>query len=660
MSALFPELAGHDDDAPDALAPAAEVQREEVSAATRALQAAARTRVGLHAHVKPALEPASGDSGHARGADESEGSELGVHREEEVRIARPGLAAGAESLLRFERAFGLSGSIRSLKKTEGDEIELVVELEDGRLAAGSLVPPTTRAWKQGKSFGITYRGAELPSMLAKALMRFMALYDGVPFDKILAQIVPEAGDEHMLHNDYVESVFYAFAPSSGWRRFFEGTELYRGACGTQTGNVAIIDHTDIECIFNVAPYDNRLPGFFNVPTTEADADGANRTATPPGFSVSGQEHQMFTDIQDRDVIKGADKLLDEALETLADHPNRPEMVFVQSGCLPDVTGDDLEASVARTSKRLRLPVVVVGIQNDPVSGAMSQLVDTAEIAPDRALDPGSIALIGVPDFAGRRSLDELLARAGISVLTAVLPNLDRHAIELLSRAEVLVGYPWDRHRETAGRLAQRLAPARSILPGAPFGVSGTSRWLEAIGEAVGRSEAVKQALAAELEDVAPRWRALRARARRYRVGFIVDQPNWRGVLNPNRTLGVPMLPMLREMGFGVDVLVYAGTSTVKRNETHAEGNIRVRSFRSCAELDARLAETEVVAWYTEMLYDRRLTRNGKNPFSLRQFRMGLRGALESLNELVRLAELPFYRRYSRYLGRAFTELGDSQ
>lgn len=632
MSALFPELGPLDPDT-------------KADPAPKPAQAPSQARVGLHGVAKPALV----DDGQADQADQA------VHTEAEVRIARPGLAAGAEALARFEQAFGLPGLIRSLKKTEGDEIEVVVELADGKLAAGSLVPPGARAWKQGKTFGIIYRGPTLPGLLAKALLRFMARYDGVPFDKILAQIVPDAGDEHMLHNDYAESVFYAFAPSSGWRRFFEGTELYRGACGAQTGKIAVIDHTDIECIFNVAPLDNRLPSFFNVPNVEA---GGSLSATPPGFEVNGKEHQMFTDIQDRDVIKGADKLLDQALETLADHPDKPDMVFIQAGCLPDVTGDDLEASVARTSDRLRLPVVVVGIQNDPISTAMSKLMEGSDIAQDRPLDPGSIALLGVPDFVGRHSLGELLERAGIRVLTSVLPNLDRHGLDLLARAEVLVGYPWDRHRETSRRLAERMAPARAILPGAPFGVDGTCVWLRAIGEAVGRSEAVEKALDAELREVAPQWRALRARAQRYRVGFIIEQSNWRAVLNPNRSLGVPMLAMLREMGFGIDVLVYAGTGAAERDEVQA--GVRVRSFRSCAELDARLGETEVVAWYSEMLYDRRLTRNGKNPFSLRQFRMGLRGALESLRELVRLAELPFYRRYSRYLGRAFTELEEQQ
>lgn len=567
-----------------------------------------------------------------------------LYRENDARASRSGLSAGGEALARFEQAFGLPGAIRSLKKT-GDAIEIIVDLPDGTSAAGSLVPPGVEGWKQGKSFGLAFRGSSLAPLLAKALLRFLARYDGVPFERILAQVVPDAGDEHMLAIDYQESVFYAFAPASGWRRFFEGTDLYRGACATHTGNVAVIDHTDIECRFNNAPYDNRLPSFFNIPEGE-----------PASGDSGGSIRNLFTDVQDRDVIRGADKLLDQALENLADDPDKPEMVFIQSGCLADVTGDDLEASVVRTAAKLRLPVVVVGNQNDPVSTALGKLIDSSVITQERPLEPGSVALLGLPDFTGRRSLEQLLARAGINVLVSVLPNLDRTAVELLTRAEVLVGYPWQRYRETARRLATRLAPARAINPGVPFGIEGTTRWLRAIGEAVGRRDAVDELLTAEMATIEPSWRALSARARRYRVGFVIDQPNWRAALEPARSLGVPMLPMLREMGFGIDVLVYNQSGS--RPEAN-EAGVRVRSFRDCAELDTLLREPDTVLWYSEMLYERRVTRTGNSPFSLRQFRMGLHGAVESLRELVARAELPFYRRYNSYLGPAFSELSPS-
>lgn len=569
-----------------------------------------------------------------------------VYEQHRVRLSGPGIAASVEATRRFELAFGLPGLLRSLKRVEGGAIEFVAEIE-GKLVTGGLVPLDQRSWRQGKTFGITYRD-QLHPLIARALMRFMARYDGVPFATILAQVVPEAADEHMLATDYLESVLYSYAPSNGWRRFFEGTELYRGACGSHQGNVAIVDHTELECVFNQVPYEERLPGFFNTPATE----GAHlRDEHAPA------QIQLLTDIQDRDVITGADVLLDRALESLADHPHQPELVIVQAGCLPDVTGDDLQASVSRTAARLRLPVVVVGQHNDPVGVSLGQIVEREAVDPERALEPDAVMFVGLPAFRGRQDMFELFERAGIRVAGVILPDFDPEVVARLAKVSLFVLHPWERYELSAARLAARHAPARAITPGSPFGLRSTRRWMLTIAEALGRRAELAAVLDEAWAELAPRWATLQARARRHRVGFVVEQSSWQLALASRRSFGVPLVEQLVEMGFGVEILAFAGTLPVA--EQRFDG-LRVRSYRDCQSLADLLASDEVSAWYSDLHYDRRLTRNGKNSFSLRNFRMGLAGAVETLEDLLDSVELPFYRRYGRYLGTAFPELADER
>ena len=123
-----------------------------------------------------------------------------------------------------------------------------------------------------------------------------------------------------------------------------------------------------------------------------------------------------------------------------------------------------------------------------------------------------------------------------------------------------------------------------------------------------------------------------------------------------RDLGVPMVEMLVEMGFGVEILAYTGGRGLELPRERFE-RIHVRGYRSLEELDAALAEPGVAAWYSEMNYDRRLSRKGKNSFSMRQFSMGLRGAVDSLEIMLRVSNMSFYRSYGRYLGAAFRERG---
>jgi len=46
---------------------------------------------------------------------------------------------------------------------------------------------------------------------------------------------------------------------------------------------------------------------------------------------------------------------------------------------------------------------------------------------------------------------------------------------------------------------------------------------------------------------------------------------------------------------------------------------------------------------------KQLTRNGKGQFSFSTFEMGLQGAVRTLERLVTVCRLPFYRKYAKYL-----------
>lgn len=564
-------------------------------------------------------------------------SDAAVDDEPSVRNSGPGIAARVEVRERFARALGLPGRVRELKRVDERLIELVVEL-DGRLLRGSIVPLGEPAWRTGERFGVSYRGVFHPQ-LARALLRFLARYRAVPFERILALIEPEHDDVHMLATDYPESVLYSYAPSGGWRRFFEGTELYRGTCSSYAGKVAVVDHTDIECVFSQVTFENVAPAFFCTPTlSRPKADAAQPRVT-----------ELLTDIRDRDVIAGADRLLDEALDSLVEHPDAPELVIVKAGCLPEVTGDDLHAAVARTAGRLRLPVVVVGQHNDPVGASLAQLVAAAAKDPQRPLDGDCVALLGLPDFRGRDELRALLEQVGLSV-GMVLPEASPDQLERLSHASLFVIHPWERHEPRARELAAAYAPARALQLAAPAGPSGCRRWLLGIAEALGRREAMQALVDARWSALEPRWRAASARACRHRLGFVVDHAGWMRTLAARRSFGISLLEVLREMGFEIEVLAFAGTTEVP--EQQLDG-VRVRGYRERDELAEMLRSGGVSAWYSELFYERRLTRSGTNAFSLRPFQWGLEGAVETLEALLQSVELPFYRRYGHLLGPAF-------
>jgi hypothetical protein len=216
-------------------------------------------------------------------------------------------------------------------------------------------------------------------------------------------------------------------------------------------------------------------------------------------------------------------------------------------------------------------------------------------------------------------------------------------------------YPWDRAIKGAKALVERFAMPALETP-APFGIEGTRGFVMAIADALGKRAEAARAFEEHAARIEPSFRELSAIARRYRLGFVIGDERFREALDPRKRLGVPVLEVVEEMGFEVDFLLY--TARAERDVAREDGRRRFAGYRSAEELEARLRRAEAVAFYSELYFDRRLTRTGKSSFSIDDFELGLEGALATLRRLVAACRLPYFRTYSKYLGRPFAQ-GDA-
>jgi hypothetical protein len=113
--------------------------------------------------------------------------------------------------------------------------------------------------------------------------------------------------------------------------------------------------------------------------------------------------------------------------------------------------------------------------------------------------------------------------------------------------------------------------------------------------------------------------------------------------------------MLEEMGFGIDVLVHdpravvAGPMGSPPRLLERFRGLQSQAFGNLPELERCLREGEFRAVFSDIFYDWRLTQAGKAQFSQRNFEMGLKGALRSLQNLLHICRLPFYERYAPIL-----------
>lgn len=246
----------------------------------------------------------------------------------------------------------------------------------------SITPRSQRpAALRTRQLNLSYAGAEYGEVVKELLNRVHYRLSNAPFELLYrAATLPDPPPEpppappppepvpRQLPTDNPRSVAWTYLSHIGWRSFFEQQEMFRGLFHGMRGPVTTVLHADIECYLSDAPrFDGSLT-FFNFPRQETwSTERGNVDAR-----VQEGARFLVTDMDDRDVIKGADTRLEHLLADASDpdaqstaRAKRDGMVFVIPTCISLVTGDDIDAAAERNAKRRRLPVVNVGNLDDP-------------------------------------------------------------------------------------------------------------------------------------------------------------------------------------------------------------------------------------------------------------------------------------------------------
>jgi hypothetical protein len=568
------------------------------------------------------------------------------------------------TLRRFERILALEvlgASVRAVELHEGNRLEIAI----GGEAVVNAVVFVFRGVTEGRilgtnelSFGV--KGSFLHPTVVPVLRVINYRLSRTRFDDLAKLVRHDALRAPITRTglDRGDSFVYGYGSSVAWRNFFEGREMYRGVPQGRRGHFVQVHHTEVECHFASTNNHDGSVSFMNF--TRMDSD-----VRPQSI---GSSDTLMSDLTDRDVIKGGDRKLDQVLDVVArdmeSGRSAPEAIFVNSSCLPEVTGDDIDAALDKLRKRLagadettgkdgkKRKIPILNLRNEPDPNAeIMRLAMEDEAFHAVAKRPGTINLVGLPRLRGYEDVLACLAESGIRLNCWALPELDMNTFRHFKAAELNVLHGWDWISARRRDLIASTGLPSLTPPGGPFGIEGTRAWLAAIADALGRRRVFDAVWDRRRRAIDDEWEALRARARGYRLGFVLGENGLARLVDPAKMMGLPMVPMLREMGFGVDCLVYDTGTPAPRDE----GAYRLDYFATPDELEASLRASEAVAFYSDVYFDRRLTRTGKNIFSSNDFEMGMRGAPATLARLLQTCELSFFRTYGEYLGPVFLD-----
>jgi hypothetical protein len=473
--------------------------------------------------------------------------------------------------------------------------------------------------------------------------------------------VPRASAGDQAHYD-AQSLLSTWDSSETWSQFFAVAEIAHNRLDSfdvfERGT--IIQHCDRDCLLvtpkGPVPMVERV--FFPwLDRTRAIGRPPRRRDRTKQGDACRHGSMVTTDLRERDVVMGSlgklEKVLDHVLAR-----GVGDMLFLSCTCVPFVTGEDVGSLVERYRHKVDRPFFFLTTTPQSSIGVFREVLVTARQAAEAASgepEPHAVNLIGYPPEPALDELRGLLGEAGVRVNAVFIPEMDFSAIAELPRAPLHVLYPNAPWQSTYDQLLFE-SRIRSVTPPAPFGRHGVEAWLAQVVAAAGVRADAGAIVERAFEPHRAAFESLRAEAAGHRLGFVVGSDDVHRLCNPAATWGVPLLSMVEELGFGVDVLVRASdrktayTSARKIQAVLAQPERHTfKAFGDRERLARLLADGAFDAVYSDHLFDGRLSSAGKAQFSLQEFEKGLAGAIRTAERLLEVCRFPLYRRYRRYL-----------
>lgn len=591
---------------------------------------------------------------------------MGAPGDGELRYGGEAARARFEKALSLAQISGREGPVSRVRYVAegaaGIEIELAEGALDGfrlRIYPRLLEGPYIRT----AHFSVEYswKGGRPASPAERALAEYIrARWDAVPYETLVRVVRADPGEppgdpEPEADESQAESGegapersphVYRYGKGGAVAAFYAVNELERSRGYEFRGRVADVTHSELECRFGYPATDDGTAHFFVFPRQEA-CSSHSPAARRAAVAVS--------DIEDMDTIRsGVPRLLD--MLTDAEGKDETQLLVLSASCTPRVTGDDLEGVAEQVARATGTRVVVPRHEVNPhVSVLLGEL--------DRGLPAhGSDALplvnlVGFPRLPGRAALERHIEHGGIGLNATLLPEIDPDVLDRYRAASTQVLCRLHGSHPELERVYERL----SALPGmatlevaAPFGMAASREMLMRLHEHYRVLRGKVSRLPAIVARYEAPWARIVEAAEPYWIGFVLDDVSLDGLERTQGDTGVPVMGFVAELGFGLDVLLTGPEHrrAALRERVAAEvpgARLRFSELGAGETLESALRASKAAAFYSELFFDRRLSRAGKSRIGPADFAMGPDGALETGQRLLAAVRTSYYRTYGAVL-----------
>lgn len=579
---------------------------------------------------------------------------------------------GDRSLTYFSGLLGFTEQagfhVRAVRQ-EAAQFFVSVGSADGEFSAELYIEPVKQgapSFLRGRHVALSYRGSSIPDALEQTLRKHALANSEDLTIEALQNVLgndPDTSSVERSSGGITTREHYLDARADAFADFLARQDiLCQKVVSMWLFNpCTLILHGDSECfgppnlglnmvmVIN-APWDNRVRDIGR----PRRAAARHSEADPEGLLVH------VTDMRENDVISGAVAKERAIFDKV--FAKNPGLVVFFHACVGVVGGSDIEGVYKHYKAKHHLPVLYFrGGENQQLKDFYREVfVDDRLEAPRlEQRSPHSVNLLGYTGHQLTDELEAILKRARVHINGVLLPSVNLPGVLLFENALVNVVLPNIDLENFYEQLLQDTSVPTTIRPQPPYGMGGTERWLRTVVQAVGcETSRLDRQIEAIRSERGSNWEASVSRASGHTLAFVVRDDEVEHLLDPGHNYGVPVIPTVVEMGFGVEVLIRTSgeeaTRTAEARISEAAGpgaNLSFCAFDSADELMQRLEASSAGAVMSNFFFEWRATANGKSVFSVQHFEPGFDGAQRTIDRLIRLCETGLYKKYGHYLRR---------
>ncbi|MBI4678658.1 MAG: hypothetical protein HY748_13855 [Elusimicrobia bacterium] len=431
----------------------------------------------------------------------------------------------------------------------------------------------------------------------------------------------------------------------GWRSFFsdQDFEVLLGYPELKLDKTIYARYSDRECLYSWAGNDPRKWSFFAYPMR----------VPSDSFGAAVFRKGVIMELEEDDMVLGPSEKARALVESVARRAKGSDAEFVVFNhfCTTIVMGEDFAEVGRRMEKASGRTTIRWSHRDRDLLDNFGDYFRSLFGRPgffDVPADPDGVNLFHFPMDYRDEQLAPFLEEMGLRVNLRLFPDVHFPSVASLPRARLQVFCEATSYQAKLNELLAK-SPRPMVTVRAPYGIEGTKDCLIAIAKAAGKEAAFHKAWGLRMAEVGPEWDKMRSEAGSFRLAFVTADATLPRLWGLRHGQGVPLMRMIEEMGFGVDILHY---------DPHADGAqvpegslARLTPFRTPTELTAALAGGGHQAVYSDIFFDWRVTSAGKARFASKDFEMGLDGAVRTLRRLLQACRMPFYSRYAGHLSK---------